>query len=133
MTSLAALPAFLAHFVTGLALLASAVALYMRITPHEELALIRAGNTGAAIKLGGAVLGFALPIGSAISHSAGLLDALVWSIVALLAQLAVFFLATRLLPDWRAAMEQRGEVAGAILKAAIAIGAGLLNAACLTT
>lgn len=132
MTSLAALPGFLLHFLGGLALLAAAIALYMRVTPHDEMALIREGNTGAAIKLGGALIGFALPIGSAISNSVNLVDALVWALVALLAQLAAFLLATRLLPDWRAAMEERREVAGGVLKASISIGTGLLNAACLT-
>jgi uncharacterized membrane protein YjfL (UPF0719 family) len=34
--------------------------------------------------------------------------------------------------DWKAAME-RGETAGSILKAAVAIGVGMLNAACLST
>lgn len=132
MTSLAALPGFLAHFLAALALLAAAVAVLARFTPHDELALVRAGNAGAAIKLGGAVIGFALPIASAVSNSANLLDAVVWSVVALLAQLGAFVAATRLLPDWRAALERRGESAGAVLAAAISVGVGLLNAACLT-
>lgn len=78
MTSLAALPAFLAHFAAGVALLAAAIALHMRLTPHDELALIRGGSAGAAVALAGVVVGFALPIGSTISHSAGALDAAVW-------------------------------------------------------
>jgi putative membrane protein len=48
-------------------------------------------------------------------------------------QIAVFFAVAKLLgPDWRAAME-RGEVAGAVLKASAAIAVGMLNAACLST
>jgi putative membrane protein len=132
MHSLAALPSFLLHFAGSLLLMALALAAYMRVTPHDELALIRAGNTAAAIKLGGAVVGFALPLGSAISNSVSLPDALIWGLVALATQLAVFFVTTRLLPDWRAAMEHRGEVAGGILKASLSVGSGLLNAACLT-
>jgi putative membrane protein len=134
MTSLAALPAFLAHFAAGVALLAAAIALHMRLTPHDELALIRGGSAGAAVALAGVVVGFALPIGSAISHSAGALDAAVWGLVALLAQQGAFLLCTRvLLPDWRAALEQRGELAGSAVKTAAAVAVGLLNAACLTT
>ena len=44
MTSLAALPAFLAHFVAGLALLGAAFLVFTRLTPHDELALVRAGE-----------------------------------------------------------------------------------------
>ncbi len=132
MTSLAALPGFLSHFLAGLALLGAAVMLYARSTPHDELALIRAGNPAAAVSLGGAVLGFALPIGASIAHSANLLDAVVWAAVALGAQLAAFAASARfLLPGWRAATE-RGETGCAALMAAIAVAVGVLNAACLT-
>jgi putative membrane protein len=133
MTSLATLPGFLAYFVTGLALLGIAMFAYLRATPHDEMALIRAGNAGAAIALAGAMLGFTLPIASAFAHSVNIVDAAVWSLVALVVQVAVFFVVAKLLGSgWRAAME-RGEVAGSILKAAVAIAVGLLNAACLST
>ncbi len=86
MTSLSALPGFLSHFLAGLALLGAALMLYARFTPHDEVALIRAGNPAAAVSLGGTVVGFALPIGAAIAHSANLLDAVVRAAVALVAQ-----------------------------------------------
>lgn len=132
MTSLAALPGFLSHFLAGLALLGAALMLYARATPHDELALIRAGNPAAAVSLGGVAIGFALPIGASIAHSANLLDAVVWAAVALAAQLAVFAASARfLLPGWRSATE-RGEAGGGVLMAAIAVAVGVLNAACLT-
>jgi len=133
MTSLATLPGFLAYFATGLVLLVAAMAIYMRVTPHDELAMIRAGNTGAAIGLAGAMIGFCLPIASAFQHSMNIVDAAVWSVVALVVQIAVFFAVAKLLgPGWRAAMK-RGEVAGSVLKASAAIAVGMLNAACLST
>ncbi len=133
MTSLATLPGFLAYFVTGLALLAAAMWTYLRVTPHDELGMIRTGNAAAAIALGGSMLGFTLPIASAFAHSVNIFDAGVWALVALAAQLACFFAVARLLGgDWRAAME-RGECSGATLKAAVAISVGMLNAACLST
>lgn len=132
MTSLAALPGFLAHFLAGLVLLAAAAFAYVRFTPHDELALIRQGNSCAAVSLGGTLIGFALPIGSAVSHSANLLDAVVWAVVALVSQAIAFMVVERLLlPDWRQGM-LRGEMAYAVLGAAVAIGVGILNAACLT-
>jgi putative membrane protein len=134
MTSLATLPGFLSHFVAGLVLLALAVFIYMRITPHAEIALIRRGNAAAALGLGGAILGFAIPVAASVANSANLLDAAVWSVVALIAQLLAFFAATRLIgTGWRAAIEERAEMAPAMTKAAIAIAVGLINAACLST
>jgi putative membrane protein len=133
MTSLATLPGFLAYFVAGIALLGGAMAIYIQVTPHSELKMIRAGNTAASITLGGAMLGFALPIASAFQHSVNLVDAAVWSVVALVVQIGVFFVVAKLLGgEWRAAME-RGETSGALFKASVAIAVGLLNAACLST
>jgi putative membrane protein len=133
MTSLATLPGFLLYFVAGVALLAGAMAVYLRVTPHAEIAMIRAGNAGAAIGFGGAMLGFCLPIASAFAHSINIVDAAVWAVVALAVQIGAFFVVTKLLGgDWRGAME-RGEVAGAILKASVSVSVGLLNAACLST
>ena len=133
MTSLATLPGFLAYFVAGVALLTAAMAIYLRVTPHAEIAMIRAGNAGAAIGFGGAMLGFCLPIASAFAHSINIVDASVWAVVALAVQIGTFFVVAKLLgSDWRAALE-RGEVAGAILKASVSVSVGLLNAACLST
>jgi hypothetical protein len=44
-------------------------ALYRLITPHDEGALIRAGNSAAAVALGGAVLGYVIPLASALSQT----------------------------------------------------------------
>lgn len=132
MTSLATLPGFLAYFATGIVLLTAAMAIYIRVTPYNEITLIRANNVGAAVTLGGAMIGFCMPIASAFAHSINIVDAAVWSLVALAAQIACFFVVSKLLGDSRAAIE-RGEVAGAILKAAVSVSVGLLNAACLST
>ncbi|WP_426955348.1 DUF350 domain-containing protein [Muricoccus radiodurans] len=132
MTSIANLPNFIIHLAAGIALLAAGGWIYTRITPHDEMALIRANNTAAAIKLAGAILGLAQPVAAAIRGSSNLLDAIVWSVIAVLAQIAAFWVVQFILPDWRKAMEERGETAGAVLKAAIAIGVGMLNAACLS-
>ncbi|MGG5818292.1 DUF350 domain-containing protein [Falsiroseomonas sp. HW251] len=133
MTSLATLPGFLAYFVAGIAMLVASMWIFMRITPHDELSLIRAGNTAAAVTFGGAMLGFCLPIASALSHSINIVDAVVWGVVALAVQLACFFAMGKLLGgNQREALEE-GHMAGATLRAAVAVSVGLLNAACLST
>ena len=51
----------------ALALLAIFAAIYVRVTPYNEIALIREGNMAASISLSGALIGFVLPLASAIS------------------------------------------------------------------
>ena len=104
-------------------------AVYLRITPADELKLIKNGNLACALSFGGALVGFCLPLASSIAHSVGLLDFVLWSWAAAI-QIVVYFAATRLVPD--AAGELAGNnVAVGTLCAVISVAVGLLNAACL--
>jgi putative membrane protein len=129
--SLSTLPDFLAYFALAVVLAVMFLVIYVWITPHRELALIRADKSSAAISFGGAFLGFVIPLASAISHSVGLMDCAVWGVVALVVQALTFFAVRLLLPDLPARIE-RDERAAGILVAALSIGVGILNAACMT-
>ena len=129
--SLEGLPLFLEYFALGLLLFGTFLALYGWATPYNERALIREGNVAAAISLSGAILGFMLPLASAIAHSVSLIDMLVWGVIALVVQLAVFAVVNRALPHFGEAI-RAGKTAAATLLASLAIAVGLLNAACMT-
>src|ERR1700761_6734505 len=90
--SLAGLPAFLVYFCTGVVAVLAYLFVYTRITPHNEFQLIRDNDPAAAIALGLSLLGFVLPVVSAIAHSANVVDCLVWSLIALIVQIVVYFL-----------------------------------------
>ena len=68
--SLAGLPAFLVYFCTGVVAVMAYLFVYTRVTPHNEFQLIRDNDPAAAIALGLSLLGFVLPVVSAIAHSA---------------------------------------------------------------
>ena len=129
--SIRALPSFLSYLASALVLLTLFVVIYVRVTPYREFALIAQGNTAAAISLSGAVIGFVLPLSSAIAHSVSLGDMLAWAVVALVVQVVVYAAASRMVAHFREGIEA-GRVAPATLLAALAIAVGLLNAACLT-
>lgn len=124
-------PAFLSYF--GLAVLVTLlfVAVYTALTPHSEWSLIKANNAAAALAFGGGLLGFVLPLASAIAHSINLLDCLVWSLVACAVQLATFFGLRLVIRDLPGRIE-RDELASGIFVAFAAIAAGVLNAASLS-
>jgi putative membrane protein len=129
--SLAGLPSFLLYFALGIVVFASFCVVYSAVTPYDEMALIRDGNVAASISLGGALLGFVLPLASAIAHSVGPVDMIVWSVIALVAQVVVYFLVARLVPRFAEAI-RAGRIAGATLLAVLAVATGILNAACMT-
>ena len=129
--SLSGLPAFISYFATAIGLLALFLTIYLFITPYREIALIRAGNTAAAASLSCALLGFVLPLSSAIAHSVSLLDMAIWGLIALIVQLLAY-LAARLLLPGLAADIPAGQVAAGILTGALSLAVGILNAACMT-
>ncbi|MDR9752905.1 DUF350 domain-containing protein [Pseudomonas sp. SZMC_28357] len=104
---------------------------YTRLTPHKEFELIRAGNVAAAIALGGAIIGFAIPASNVIAYSISLLDFVVWALIAAFVQLLAFFVTSLVLKGTSQRIRD-GEIAAGIYVAAVAISVGMLNAACMT-
>lgn len=129
--SLAGLPAFITYFFLSLALLVVFLAVYLVVTPYSELAMIRQGNAAAAISLGGAVIGFVLPLARAVQQSLSTLDLVTWGGVALVVQVVVFLLVGKLVPKLTNAVKE-GQVAAATFLASLAVGVGMLNAASMT-
>src|SRR5260370_17047238 len=89
--SLAGLPAFLVYFCPALVAVLAYLFVYTRITPHNEFRLIRDNDPAAAIALGLSLLGFVLPVVSAIAHSANVVDCLIWSLIPLIVQTTTYF------------------------------------------
>ncbi|MBX3454965.1 DUF350 domain-containing protein [Ferrovibrio sp.] len=124
-------PDFLLYFVCAVTMLMVFLIVYTRLTPQHEWKLIREGNGAAAISLGAAMVGFCLPLASAISNSQSLLDMLVWGGVALVVQWGAFLAARMLFPGLPKRIEADDKSAGAIA-ASVSLSIGILNAACLT-
>lgn len=131
LSSLNGLPAFLAYFAMAIVLLLLFIRIYTWVTPQDELALIRANNVAAALAFGGALIGFALPLASAITNSMSLLDCAVWGAVALVVQVLTFVVLRVAITQLPERINQ-GEVATGSFVAASAIAVGLINAACMT-
>lgn len=128
--SLAGLPAFLVYFCTAIVAVVAYLFVYTHVTPHNELELIRNNNSAAAIALGLSLLGFSLPLISAIAHSANVWDCMIWSAIALIVQIIVFFIARIPVPN----LPQRiadGELAPAIWLGLASLAFGAINAACM--
>lgn len=116
--------------VAGLLMLVFFV-IYTRITPFNEVLLIRQGNAAAALSLGGAVLGFSLTLASCIFHTSAIPSFLAWASGALLVQLATYLITTRLMSMSREHIESNNVAFGGFL-AAISLSVGAINAACIS-
>ena len=123
--------AFLAYFGLGLAVLIAAITIVTLITPHRDITLIRQGNVAAATAFAGSLIGVALPLHSAISHSVSLVDALIWGIVAAAIQVVAYLIA-RAVSGRISSQITEGVSAAGVFSAGVAIAVGLVNAAAMT-
>jgi putative membrane protein len=124
------------HFIVAFGLaclfLAAFKRLYQISTPYDEAALIADGNVAAAVALGGAIIGFALPLASALTQTADPLEFTVWAVLAGVVQILASLIVRRFVVRDLAARIERGNVATGVYLGATSIGVGLLNAASMT-
>ena len=102
--------------------------IYTLITPYNEFQLIRDNVPGAAISLGLSLVGFSLPLISAIIHAANIVDCVIWAIIALIVQVIVYFAVRIPIPNL-AARIAAGDLAPAIWLGLASLAAGAINAA----
>lgn len=129
--SLSGFDEFLVYAGLAVAFVYVFMILYMWITPYRELELIKQGNVAAALSLSGAVLGFSVPLASAIVHSVHPWDMMLWAAIALAVQLVVYVAVRFTLLNVSRRIPE-GQVAAGIVLAAISLAAGILNAACMS-
>ncbi len=122
---------FLLYLAISGALLAIFVAIYVRITPYHEVALIREGNMAASFSLSGTLIGMVIPLANAVEYSVNPVDMAIWGFIALAIQLIMFMIARIALPTIALDIPAGKQSAGFFL-GAISIAAGILNAACMT-
>lgn len=130
-TSIAGLPLFLAYLGTAAVLTGVYIVVYMWVTPHPEIKLIRENNLAAAVAFAGSLIGFSLPLANTIAGSVSLIDCALWGLIALVVQILIYFIARIPMPKMSERIE-KGEMASGVWLGSASLAGGLLNAACMT-
>ena len=128
---IAGFPILILHVTTTLAILVVGIAIYIRVTPHDEMKLIKDGNTAAAVSLSGAIMGIALPLALCMAASVNTIDIIVWGCVIVAVQILAFKFMDFILLDLSSRIE-RNEMAPAILMTAVKLALALVNAAAIS-
>jgi putative membrane protein len=121
----AGFPDFIIQLGTALGLFIVSLMIYVIMTPHKELALIRAGNPSAALAFAGVVIGLAIPLGSCLAYAFGLLDLVIWGVITLLLQLIAFRFTDMFLRGLPRRIAE-GDVAAAVFLMSVKIGVALI-------
>ena len=123
MTTFQGILNFVIYLSFAIVLLAIFVAIYVHVTPYKEFKLIAQNNNAAAISLGGAVMGFTIPLVASIYYTHSVVEMMLWATITCIVQLLVFLVLRRQVPGIEA-----GDTAPAVLLATFSVAIGALNA-----
>lgn len=123
---------FLKFFGVAVVFVIVFVGVYSAVTKHNEFELIKEKSTAAAIAFSGSLIGFALPLASAMISSVTVIEMVIWGIIALIVQIIVYLLVRLPMPRISERITANEVAAGIWLGAASLVG-GILNAASMTT
>lgn len=125
---------FLSYVGTGLLLLVIGLIAFAFTTKYSEWELIKQGNIAVAYKLWGKVIGLGITIYTVWGNSVSLLDAFIWGIVGIVAQIVVYLIVEYILtPKTNLAKKvEEGNQAVGFSLFAVGIAVGLIVAGSLT-
>ena len=121
-------PVTLLHAAVTVAILLAGAGLYVLLTPHKEIALIRQGNTAAATSLAGVLVGLAIPLAVSMKASTTLVEIGLWGAATVMVQLLIFRLVDLMLRDLPRRI-QAGEMSAATMLVGAKLATALIIAA----
>ncbi|HEX2559597.1 DUF350 domain-containing protein [Phenylobacterium sp.] len=121
-------PLTLLHTGVTIALLFLGATLYVFLTPHREIALIREGNAAAGVSLGGVLLGLSMPLAVSLQASTSTIEIALWGFSTVVVQLLVFRLTDFLLHGLPQRIRE-GEMSAAALLVGAKLATALILAA----
>lgn len=128
---LSTLPSFLMYFLSSTVMLGIALYTYKRVTPYDEIQLIRDGNTAAAVSYAGTAIGMVIAMSSVIIHSTGWMDKIVWAAISLGVQIGMWELLNFVFGNLQKKIATDECMANAVMLGAGSAAIGILQAACL--
>lgn len=106
--------------------------LYEKATPYQEWSLIEQGNKAAAMSMGGAALGLALPLCSLAVHANGWVEMASWSALSLACQLGLWIFMSRLVFKHLREEIEKGVESVGLFMGISSLALGAMVAACVS-
>ena len=121
-------PLTLLHAGVTMLILFLGAAVYVLLTPHKEITLIREGNTAAAVSLSGVLVGLAIPLAVSLKASTTLIELALWGAATMVVQMLIFRLVDLVLRGLPRRI-QDGEMAAAAMLVGAKLATALILAA----
>ncbi len=124
-------PVMVLHLAVTLGLMLAGSMIYALLTPWKEIALIREGNSAAAVAFAGVLIGLAIPLAVSLSVSTSVRDIAIWGVATVVLQLFAFRVVDMVLTGLPQRI-QDGEISAAVLLVGAKLATALILAAALT-
>ena len=124
-------PFLISHFSTAIVIFLIGLWLYTKVTPMNELDLIKNGNIAASISFLGACIGVAIPLAVCLASSVNIADIIIWGSIAVALQLICFRVVDLVLKDISKRIIDN-EISIAIALVGCKISVALINAAAIS-
>lgn len=124
-------PVMVLHLAVTLGLMLAGAVIYAMLTPWKEIALIREGNSAAAVAFAGVLIGLAIPLAVSLSVSTSVRDIAIWGVATVVLQLFAFRIVDMVLTGLPQRI-QEGEISAAVLLVGAKLATALILAAALT-
>jgi len=128
---LTGLPAFGVYFATALVMVAAFGAVYTSVTRHHEFTLLRRGCAAAVPAFLGALIGYVLPLTTAMQSSASWLDFVIWAVIGAVVQILAYLVTCLVIPGLSKRISDN-DIASGVLLGGIALVFGMINSASMT-
>ena len=122
------LPFLISHFFTAVVIFVSGLWVYTKVTPMNELELIKGGNIAASLSFSGACVGISIPLAVCLSSSVNIADIIVWGSIAVILQLICFKVVDFFLKDLSLRIID-GEIGISVVLVGFKLSIAVLNAA----
>ena len=128
---LTGLPAFGIYFATAVAMVAAFGGAYSLVTRHHEFTLLRRGCAAAVPAFLGALIGYVLPLTTAMQHSTNWLDFVIWALIGAVVQIVAYLISCLIMPGLSKRISDN-DIAGGVLLGGMALVFGMINSASMT-
>ncbi|WP_373976068.1 DUF350 domain-containing protein [Chitinibacter sp. SCUT-21] len=122
---------YFSYLASGVAMLIVFAMLYIKITPYDEIKLVREGNVAAALSFAGALIGFSFALASSAWHLNHLVFFVIWGALAGLMQILVYAFLVKCIKGMPEQI-MNNNVAVGVLAGSISVAVGVINAGCLS-
>jgi putative membrane protein len=122
---------YFSYLASGVAMLIVFAMLYIKITPYDELKLVREGNVAAALSFGGALIGFSFALASSALHLNRLEFFVIWGALAGVVQIVVYVFLVKCIKGMPSQIMENNVSVG-LLVGSISVAVGVINAGCLS-